>query len=77
MCETQSATEEVDVPACEVEWTIPQTGQFIRRSPAQVARLITLGLLEARRDERGWWRVSVESAHRYADQQIPEPIPAA
>ena len=59
------------------ELTIPQAGQIIRRSPAQVMRLITLGLLEARRDTRGWWRVSAESARRYAEQQSQEPAPAA
>ncbi len=62
--------------ACE-EWTVPQTGQFLRRSPPQVTRLITLGMLVARQDPRGWWRVSADSARRYAEDQSREPAPAA
>jgi hypothetical protein len=58
------------------ELTIPQAGQLIGRSPAQVTRLITLGLLAARRDARGWWRIDAESARRFAERQR-EPAPAA
>ncbi len=60
-----------------LELTVPQTGQVIGRSPAQVMRLITLGTLNARRDTRGWWRVSADSARRYAEDQSREPAPAA
>lgn len=60
----------------EAELTIPQTGQVIGRSPAQVTRLITLGLLVARRDARGWWKVDPASARRFAEQQ-DEPVTAA
>jgi hypothetical protein len=58
----------------EVELTITQAGQLIGKSPAQVTRLITLGLLSAHRDGRGWWKVSAESAQRYVEHQ---PQPAA
>jgi hypothetical protein len=53
----------------EAELTIPEAGQMINRSPAQVTRLITLGSLTARRDSRGWWKVNLDSARRYAEQQ--------
>lgn len=60
----------------EHELTIPETGQIIGKSPPQVTRLITLGALSARRDSRGWWKVSAESARKYAELQR-EPQPAA
>jgi hypothetical protein len=53
----------------EAELTIPQAGQVIGKSPAQVTRLITLGLLRARRDTRGWWKVDPTSARLYAQRQ--------
>ncbi len=63
----------------EAELTITQAGQIIGRSPAQVTRLITLGLLTARQDDRGWWKVDSVSARRYAAQHSArsEPQPAA
>ena len=53
---------------CE-EWTIPQAGQAMRKTQAQVTRLITLGLLSARKDDRGWWRVNAESARGFAERE--------
>lgn len=55
--------------APEAELTIPEAGQMIQRSPAQVTRLITLGSLAARRDSRGWWKVNLASVKRYAELQ--------
>ena len=60
---------------CE-EWTIPQSGQYMRKTQAQVARLISLGLLTARKDARGWWRVSADSVRQFAEQESRESIPA-
>ena len=60
---------------CE-EWTIPQAGQVMRKTQAQVTRLITLGLLSARKDDRGWWRVSAESARDFTEREN-EPQSAA
>ena len=68
------------MPSVTAELTIPQAGQTIKRSPAQVTRLITLGLLKARRDARGWWKIDPDSVQQYAEQQrehAPEPLPAA
>jgi hypothetical protein len=57
------------VQAPEAELTIPEAGQIIQRSPAQVTRLTTLGSLAARRDSRGWWKVNLASVRQYAELQ--------
>ena len=49
--------------------TLPQAGQMIGRTPIQVTRLITLGVLVAHQDARGWWRVDEKSLRRFAEEQ--------
>ncbi len=60
------------------EFTKIEAGQRIGRSTAQVDRLIALGELRARRDERGWWRIDAASIHEFVERaRSDQPAPAA
>jgi hypothetical protein len=74
MCERERAAvnrqeiRRAAVQCTDEELTTTEAGQLIGRSLAQVARLIALGELRARRDARGWWRVEAQSAREYAER---------